>query len=75
VSQADGCEYAIDPTGASFDPFGGTGSVSVTAAIDCSWTAVSHDAWITITSGASGNWSGTVDYAVRRTPDPRGPGP
>ncbi|MBI4917566.1 MAG: VCBS repeat-containing protein [Acidobacteria bacterium] len=70
VSQADGCEYAIDPTGASFEPFGGTGSVSVTAPIDCSWTAVSHDAWITVTSGASGNWSGTVDYAVAANTGP-----
>lgn len=30
----------------------------------CDWTAVSNDAWITVTSGASGSGAGTVGYDV-----------
>jgi YVTN family beta-propeller protein len=58
------CTYAISPSSAAFPPdSGGTGSVSVTAPSDCSWTAVSNANWITITAdGGSGN--GTVSYTV-----------
>src|SRR6185503_7530312 len=40
------------------------GSVAVTTAAGCNWTAVSNNSFITITSGASGSGSGTVNYAV-----------
>ncbi|MCD6600073.1 MAG: hypothetical protein J7L19_05855 [Dehalococcoidia bacterium] len=30
----------------------------------CSWTAVTNESWITITSGSSGTGSGTVNYSV-----------
>ena len=33
---------------------GGTDGVTVTAHGDCNWTAASHAAWITVTSGATG---------------------
>ena len=36
----------------------------------CPWTAVSNDAWITITSGSSGDGSGTVEYSVAENTDP-----
>jgi hypothetical protein len=38
--------------------------VTVTTQAGCSWTAVSNNAFITITSGASGSGSGTVNYSV-----------
>src|SRR5262249_12514231 len=59
-----GCSYGINPTSQSFAAAGGTGSVTVTAGTGCSWTAVSNDAWITITSGSSGSGNGTVNYSV-----------
>lgn len=31
---------------------------------NCSWTAVSNNSWITITSGSSGSSAGTVSYSV-----------
>ena len=30
----------------------------------CSWTAASNAAWITVTSGATGNGNGSVAFAV-----------
>ena len=67
VSQAAGsttCTFSINPTSASFGAEGGTGSVTVTTQAGCNWTAVSNNAFITITSGASGSGSGTVNYSV-----------
>jgi Zn-dependent metalloprotease len=58
------CTFSISPTSASQPAAGGTGSVSVTATAGCSWSAVSNSAFITITSGASGTGSGTVNYSV-----------
>ena len=58
------CTYSINPTSASYAAAGGTGSVSVTAATGCAWTAVSNATFITITSGASGSGNGTVGYSV-----------
>ena len=67
VSQAPGsgtCSFSINPTSAFFGAEGGTGSVTVTTQAGCNWTAVSNNAFITITSGASGSGSGTVNYSV-----------
>lgn len=58
------CPLSINPTSASYAAGGGTGSVSVTAAADCNWTAVSNATFITITSGASGSGNGTINYSV-----------
>lgn len=40
-------------------------TIGVTAAAGtCAWTAVSNNAWITITGGASGTGNGTVTYSI-----------
>src|SRR5204863_3866987 len=36
----------------------------------CAWTAISNDAWITVTGGASGTGTGTVTYSVESTGGP-----
>jgi hypothetical protein len=43
---------------------GGAGSVRLTTASTCAWTAASADSWITITSAASGTGSADVAYRV-----------
>jgi len=43
---------------------GGSGSVGVTAASGCAWTATSNAAWITVTAGSAGDGNGTVAFAV-----------
>jgi Fungalysin metallopeptidase (M36)/Fungalysin/Thermolysin Propeptide Motif len=58
------CSFSINPTSTSFAAAGGTGSVTVTTAAGCNWTAASNSSFITITSGASGSGSGTVSYSV-----------
>ena len=64
INDDQSCSYAIAPSSNSFEPDGGTGSVAVTAAEGCNWTAVSNAAWITITSGSAGAGNGTVTYSV-----------
>ncbi len=54
------------PYNATFPSSGGTSNVDVTA---CNWTATSSTTgsatnWLTITSGASGSGSGTINYSV-----------
>ena len=58
------CTYSISPTSQSVGSQGGSNWVTVTATAGCTWTAVSAKAWITVTGGASGTGSGTVNYSV-----------
>jgi all-beta uncharacterized protein len=59
------CTFSIAPTSVTVDAGATTGSISVTASAGtCSWTAVSNVPWLTVTSGDSGQGSGTVAYAV-----------
>ena len=58
------CTYSISPTSKSFPVEGGSGSITVSAGTKCSWTAVSHTSWVTITSGSGGTGNGTVNYSV-----------
>jgi hypothetical protein len=58
------CTYVISPARANFSNTGGTGSVTVTTAAGCNWTATTGDTWITVTGGASGSGPGAVMYSV-----------
>ncbi|HET8676075.1 MAG TPA: BACON domain-containing protein, partial [Blastocatellia bacterium] len=58
------CQYSINPKFETISAAGGTGMVSVTAAGQCAWQAVSSANWITITSGGVGIGNGTVTYSV-----------
>src|SRR5206468_462729 len=58
------CSYALSGTPSSFSATPTISAANVTAAAGCTWTAVSNDAWLTVTSGASGNGNGTVNYSV-----------
>jgi RHS repeat-associated protein len=58
------CGFVISPTNWSFQHYGGTGSITVSAPAGCSWSTSSNAGWITITSGASGSGNGAVNYSV-----------
>jgi cyclophilin family peptidyl-prolyl cis-trans isomerase len=58
------CSYALGAAGDSFPADGGTGSVTVTAAGGCSWTATNTNSWIGITQGTNGAGNNTVLYTV-----------
>lgn len=70
VTQAgsSSCTFTISPTSRSHTRNAETGSVSITTASGCSWTAVSNTAWITLTAGASGTGNGTVTYSITGNP-------
>jgi len=57
-------DYSLSSPSASFPSAGGSGSVGVITAANCSWTAASNDAWISITSGPGGIGNGAVNYSV-----------
>ncbi len=62
--------YLLDQTNQSFTATGGTGSVSVSAAAGCTWSAVSNDAFIVVTSGGSGNGNGITNFTVQSNTGP-----
>jgi hypothetical protein len=64
AASAPQCTYAISPSSASVDATGGSGTVAVTSANGCAWTASSNAAWITIANGASGSGSSSVAFSV-----------
>jgi len=66
------CSYSVSPATVSYTAAGGTGSVAVTTASGCVWTARSTASWITVSAGASGIGSGVVDYSVGANPLPGG---
>jgi hypothetical protein len=62
---AGGCAYALSPATAKIKAAGGSKTVKVKARFsDCAWSAVSHDPFITITSGTNGVGKGVVSYTV-----------
>jgi hypothetical protein len=68
VSQAAyvaSCIYSISPTTRNVAAGADTGTVSVTSASGCTWTASSNAPWLTISSGQSGTGNGTVGYVVQ----------
>src|SRR3954465_1050458 len=49
---------------------GGSGSLSVTTARDCTWSAASAVGWIELAAPTSGQGDGTVAYRIASNPDP-----
>jgi len=62
----ENCTFVLSATNATFATVGGAKNVRLlTKGTNCSWTAVSDDPFITITSGSSGTGNGTVNFSVR----------
>lgn len=57
------CSFTLSGAGALFPAAGGGGSVGVTAADGCSWTAAAGASWVTLLS-QGGSGSGAAGYAV-----------
>jgi hypothetical protein len=65
VSQGSGCSPSISSGNQAVGANGGTGTVNVSAANGCTWTATTANPdWLTITSGASGNGNGSVAFSA-----------
>jgi hypothetical protein len=63
VSKIAACDITLLPTGATFGPGAANGSFNVSA-INCPWSALASDSWITITSPGNGINSGVITYTV-----------
>lgn len=59
-----GCSYALQPGSAQLDASATEGTVSLTAGSACSWNAASDQAWLSITSAASGIGDAQIAYRV-----------
>jgi len=70
VVAAPPCTYAVNPTAGSVASGFAGGSFSVTAGVNCAWTATKSATWITIIAGASGSGPGTVSYLASANPAP-----
>ncbi len=64
------CTYTLAATSASVSATANTGSVNVTTTAECSWNAISHSAWITVTSTTPVTGSGAVAYSVQANTGP-----
>ena len=63
------CNYVLTPPSQSIAAGSATGSTAVAAPTGCAWTGVSNNTgWLTVTSGASGNGNGTVEFSASANP-------
>lgn len=69
---SDRCQVSVTNSTSSFTATGGTGTVSVTTARDCTWSASSGASWLSI-GAASGQGEATISYnvAANTVPSPR----
>lgn len=61
---APACTISIAPASQAVAASGGSGTVHVSGATGCSWTATSNDPWLTVTSGNPGNGAGVVSFTA-----------
>ena len=62
------CGVALGAPPGTLPHDGGTGTVAVTAARECAWTASTQTSWITLRNPTSGQGDGTVTYAAGANP-------
>lgn len=58
------CAYSIQPEQAQFAEDGGNGSIAVTTAAGCAWSASSNAPWVAITASGPTTGNGTATYRV-----------
>src|SRR5262245_4535908 len=65
TTSPSGCQIITGTTTTTFPAAGGSASISVSPrGTNCAWSAVSSNAFLTVTQGASGTGEGTVQFAV-----------
>jgi len=64
------CAVSVDAPGNPLPSSGGSGSLDVRTERECQWTAQPDVTWVSITSGSSGQGSGTVQFTVAANADP-----
>jgi hypothetical protein len=64
LQAASPCRVDIQPRSRDVSAAGGPGTVTVTAASGCTWTATSQASWLTLTQPFSGEGNGTLGFIV-----------
>jgi hypothetical protein len=64
------CSVTVGNPGSMIPADGGSGSVTVTAARECQWTASADAEWLSVLSGGSGQGDGTVQFSAAANADP-----
>ncbi|HYN07393.1 MAG TPA: BACON domain-containing carbohydrate-binding protein [Vicinamibacterales bacterium] len=62
------CSYSINPASQSVGAVGGGGTITVTTAAGCSWSATTSNSWISVVSGTSGSGNGTATITIASNP-------
>ncbi|MGC2236405.1 MAG: proprotein convertase P-domain-containing protein [Pyrinomonadaceae bacterium] len=63
-TSTNACLFSISPTVQVFPVTGGGGSFNITMPTGCSWSASANLSFIGITSSASGDGNGTINFSV-----------
>ncbi len=61
---AAACSLSIAPPRQTVPASGGSGTITVTAAAGCTWTAVNYADWLTFTSPSSGSGNGSIAFSA-----------
>ena len=64
------CQVDVSNAPSAFAASGGTGTVTIGATRDCTWSVVSTADWVTITGSTSGQGGASVGYKVAPNPVP-----
>ena len=64
------CVVTLAMTNPAMPAAGGAGRVNVNTDRECAWTATSDATWLSITSAASGQGEGSVEFRAAANPDP-----
>src|SRR5215207_9703624 len=62
------CEAAATPNPSAFPASGGSGNLVVSSARECSWSASTQTAWISLGPPTNGQGDGSVRYTVAPNP-------
>jgi hypothetical protein len=64
------CQISVNVAPASFTANGGSGSVAISAARECTWTIATNANWMSISGNRSGQGEATLAYSVAVNPAP-----
>ncbi len=64
------CQITATNSASNFGVSGGDGTVTISVPRECSWSAASQAAWISITTAKDGQGDGSIGYHVAANPDP-----
>jgi BACON domain-containing protein/all-beta uncharacterized protein len=67
---ADRCAVSVSAAPASFAAGGGNGTLTITTARDCTWSATADATWLTIGGEKNGQGEATLSYSVAANPVP-----